>query len=130
MNYCLDTNVIVDIFRGDISLTKQFQELSEEDVSLCGPVLAELYKGAYLSSKQEESIRFIQSFIQDMGWQEFNKTASQLYGNFFAELKIKGKPTQDSDLMIASIAIAHNATLITRNGKHFSHIPQLKIVVW
>lgn len=35
-----------------------------------------------------------------------------------------------ADVLIASIALANRATLITRNRKHFERIPNLNIVNW
>lgn len=35
-----------------------------------------------------------------------------------------------ADLLIASIALANNATLVTRNLKHFRQIPKLKLENW
>lgn len=33
-------------------------------------------------------------------------------------------------LLTASIVLANNATLVTRNVRHFAQIPDLKIVNW
>lgn len=35
-----------------------------------------------------------------------------------------------ADLLIASIALAHRATLVTRNTRHFRQIPNLHVVNW
>lgn len=35
-----------------------------------------------------------------------------------------------ADLLIASITLAHDATLVTRNIKHFQQVPSLKIENW
>jgi tRNA(fMet)-specific endonuclease VapC len=35
-----------------------------------------------------------------------------------------------ADLLIASIAMAHRATLVTRNVRHFAQIPGLVVVNW
>jgi tRNA(fMet)-specific endonuclease VapC len=35
-----------------------------------------------------------------------------------------------ADLLIASIVLASDATLVTRNVRHFKQIPDLKIVNW
>jgi tRNA(fMet)-specific endonuclease VapC len=35
-----------------------------------------------------------------------------------------------ADLLIACIALAHDATVVTRNIRHFRQVPGLKIVDW
>ena len=35
-----------------------------------------------------------------------------------------------ADLLIASVALANDATLVTRNLKHFRQVPSLKLVNW
>ncbi len=35
-----------------------------------------------------------------------------------------------ADLLIASIVLAHKATLVTRNMRHFRQIPNLRVVNW
>jgi tRNA(fMet)-specific endonuclease VapC len=35
-----------------------------------------------------------------------------------------------ADLLIASISLAHRATLVTRNVRHFQQIPRLIVTNW
>ena len=35
-----------------------------------------------------------------------------------------------ADLLIASISLAHKATLVTRNHRHFGQIPGMKLENW
>jgi tRNA(fMet)-specific endonuclease VapC len=50
---------------------------------------------------------------------------------FRALSQIKGiKKIGRADLLIASIALAHNATLVTRNLKHFRLVPNLVLLNW
>jgi tRNA(fMet)-specific endonuclease VapC len=35
-----------------------------------------------------------------------------------------------ADLLIASIALAHRATLVTRNVRHFRQVPGLTVINW
>ena len=35
-----------------------------------------------------------------------------------------------ADMLVASIALAHRATLVTRNLRHFSKVPDLATVNW
>ena len=123
MEYTLDTNVIVDLFKNKLKLDNLYGNFSITPI-----VAAELFKGAFLSGNKKESIEFIYIFVMNAGLLSFNIDACKNYGEKFAELKKMGKPTQESDLMIASIAMAHNSTLVTKNKKHFENIKGLDVV--
>ncbi len=132
MIYCIDTNIIVDIFRGNENLLIKIENITKQENNFFITVLnlAELFKGAYLSEKQQDSLFVIKEFIENIETLEFTIEAAKLYGQNYAELKAKGKPTQEFDLIIASICIAHNAVLVTRNAKDFANIKELKVVQW
>jgi tRNA(fMet)-specific endonuclease VapC len=48
----------------------------------------------------------------------------------YADLRKKGTPLDDIDLLIAGVAIANNLVLITHNQKHFSKIEGLELEDW
>jgi tRNA(fMet)-specific endonuclease VapC len=48
----------------------------------------------------------------------------------YAELRKKGTPVDDIDLLIAGVAIANNLVLITHNQKHFGKIKELELEDW
>jgi tRNA(fMet)-specific endonuclease VapC len=56
----------------------------------------------------------------------FDSAAAARYQEF-RSLKLR---VSSMDLKIAAIVLAHNATLVTRNLKHFNRIPDLKIEDW
>lgn len=43
---------------------------------------------------------------------------------------LRGMLIPDLDLLIASTAIVHNLTLMTRNTRHFSRIAELTLYQW
>ena len=53
-----------------------------------------------------------------------------LFGKEWNRLLKIGKTTQIFDLLIASVAVINNLTLITRNRKHYENISNLKIEEW
>lgn len=57
---------------------------------------------------------------------DFDEKSSQIFQNL-KSLKLK---IGTMDLRIASIALASNATLLTRNAKDFEQIPNLKFEDW
>ncbi len=132
MLYCLDTNIIIDFFRKDLLIKSNIEDSIKKQISLCVTTitLAELFKGAYNSQKQEESLTLIYDFIGRVDLIDFNIDACRLFGQKHAELAKQGKQTQQPDLMIASIVLAHNATLVTRNYKDFINIQDLKLLIW
>jgi tRNA(fMet)-specific endonuclease VapC len=50
--------------------------------------------------------------------------------NYYAEFKRQKLRVGTQDLRIASITIAHNAILVTRNQRDFSRIPGLRFEDW
>lgn len=60
----------------------------------------------------------------------FNSQSVFIYGKIRAELEGKGEIISHTDIQIASIALANDLTLITRNIKHFSRISGLRIEDW
>jgi tRNA(fMet)-specific endonuclease VapC len=48
----------------------------------------------------------------------------------YADLRKRGKPVDDIDLLIAGTAIANNMVLVTHNRSHFERIRQLEIEDW
>jgi tRNA(fMet)-specific endonuclease VapC len=54
------------------------------------------------------------------------KTSAKIY----ADLRKKGTPVDDIDLLIAGVAIANDLVLITHNQKHFGKIEELELEDW
>lgn len=48
----------------------------------------------------------------------------------WAEAKQGGQPCGDADLLIAATALEHNLALATGNLRHFSWVPNLRLVDW
>lgn len=130
MKHCLDTNIIIDILRGDSALRSKIISLNPEHVCITPIELAELFKGAFLASRQQEVLALVEEFAHNVELIDFSEDACRIFGQRYAELAKQGKQTQERDLMIASIALSHNTALVTRNVKDFANIRGLKIIEW
>lgn len=128
--FCLDTNVLIDILRGDPSVKSKFVGMSDEEVGFSPIALCEVVRGAYRLSNPDKELSDIDTLIDGLEFLEFTPDACVLFGKLDADLHRLGRPTQSLDLMIGCIAIDHDATLITRNGDDFKNIPGLKLIVW
>jgi tRNA(fMet)-specific endonuclease VapC len=130
MRYCLDANILIDVFRGDSALGAKIEGINPGQICITPIALAELYEGAYRSKRQSEALALIDDFTLNTEILDFSDDACRIFGQRYAELTKRGKITQEPDLMIAAIALAHNAALITRNVKDFENITGLKVLKW
>jgi tRNA(fMet)-specific endonuclease VapC len=54
----------------------------------------------------------------------------QIASEIYAMLRKQGKPVDNMDILIASIAIENELVLVTHNRKHFGRIKNLEIEDW
>ena len=129
MSYCLDTNIVIDFLRNKPLVVESIGKIEGEDLFITFITLCELYKGVYLSNNAENELMVINNFLNSVILIEFNQESCRLFGEEYHRLRKLGKMTQEPDLMIASIAMAHDLTIITRNKKDFENIG-VKFEVW
>ena len=130
--YCFDSNIVIEILRGNPELRTKLETIQKVgiEVSLTFLSLAELSRGAQLSSKPEESTVLIDDFVDNVTLLNFSKKSCKIYGEDYAQLRKKGQLAPEMDLLIASIAKAEGQVLVTRNEKDFKNIPDLKVERW
>ena len=128
--YCIDSDAVIAHFRGDASIKERFNSISAGELFITPITLCELYRGAFLSENLEKNKSLVESLLERANVLNFDLQACEIFGNAYKALKQLGKLTQDNDLMTASICISNNATLITRNKRHFENIKGLKVQEW
>ncbi len=124
----LDTDIMIDMFRDDKQVMKKVGQLKNKEVVLGTTSINtfELYRGnTLLSSKSDpEALGQLLSYLQIYS---FSFYASKKAAEILNLLKSKGEVIELPDIMIASICIANNQPLLTRNIKHFSRIDGLQL---
>lgn len=128
LRYLVDTCIIVDIFRGKDRAQRRFHELGVKQCCTATVCLCELYAGAFKRGREVE-FRAIEWLKDKIPCIPFDKSFIT-YGKIRAKLEKEGRRLEDMDLLLASIAIDNDLTLITGNRKHFDRIPDLKLEVW
>jgi predicted nucleic acid-binding protein len=130
VNYCLDTNIIIEFLRGNNEMIKKVNDVQQYHQLFTTPItLCEAYKGAFLSTKKDSELPIMKEFIETLEIAELDKIACEEFGEEFARLKKKGKIMSEFDLIIAAIVKTNNLILVTRDKKDFEHI-DVKIEVW
>ncbi len=127
----LDSDFLISILRKDPTAISKLEEIKDksEALAISHVNLWELYKGAYKSSKPKEEIKKISTLISFFTLLKFTKKIDQEFGRLLNQLNKEGKPIGVLDTLIASIALNHNKTVVTKNVKHFKRTG-VKIESW
>jgi tRNA(fMet)-specific endonuclease VapC len=131
MKYLLDTNICINLLKNsDISIIKKLKLTTPDQVAICSIVKAELLYGARKSQAVEKNLSLLSKFFDQIDSVPFDDSATDYYGTQRAILEKSGTPIGNADLMIASIALAHDLTVVTRNHNEFVRVQNLRVEVW
>ncbi len=61
---------------------------------------------------------------------DFDSACAEVFGKVRGALLRQGIQVAAADLMIASVALVHDLTLVTHNTADFQHIPGLRLDDW
>lgn len=131
MKYMLDTNTCIRYLnRRSENVIRRMDAESPDDIVVCSVTRAELIFGAVKSGSPDKTRMEQREFLEPLMSLPFDDDAAEQYGSIRAKLESKGTPIGPNDLLIASIALAHNLILVTHNIREFSRIDELKIEDW
>ena len=131
MKYLLDTNACIQFLRRRESPVKRkLMSVDFASVTLCSVVKAELYFGAQRSTLPQEEIARLNGFLGYFASLPFDDAAAEVYGRVRAQLAQQGALIGPNDLLIASIALANGATLVTHNTVEFQRVTGLLLEDW
>ena len=137
-HYLLDSNIVSEIIKreSDFNVLKKLVEHSS-DCAICAPVWEELMFGVKILPQGLNRQRLEDFLVNDVHMnfpiKNYTEKAALIHAELRAALKKKGKPTQKTDSLIASIALANHMVLVTRNTKHFEaiqEVSELEIENW
>lgn len=99
-------------------------------VEVSSLVVAELIYGAFVSADPIRARAKLDELLSSLSVLPFDTVAAEAYGRIRASLRRKGTPIGDVDTLIAATAMSRDATLVTRNRRHFSEVDGLNIDGW
>jgi tRNA(fMet)-specific endonuclease VapC len=127
----LDTNICIAFLNSrDAKLKARIQSLGADELRLCSVVKAELLFGARNGSRAADNLRALAQFFDAFESLPFDDEAAEAYGVLRTELRRSGRPIGANDMLIAAIALANRATLVTRDDDEFLRVPGLQVEVW
>jgi tRNA(fMet)-specific endonuclease VapC len=132
IEYLLDTDTCIYLLNGNGAIKARISEVGLGAVAVSIPTVAELFFGAFNSSRPVANLARIRSFLSPPGpaLLPFDERSAEHFGRFKADLRRRGITIGDVDLMIAGIAATHSLTIVTNNTGHFEDVPEISVTNW
>lgn len=129
MAFLLDANIISETVRPrpEKTVLDWLKAQAPTDLFLASQTIGELVRGARKVKEQARRARFERWIEQDLARQfegrvlPFDGHAAAVWGHLMGDGDRAGRPPAAADAQIASVAIRHEMTLVTRNTKNFMH---------
>ncbi len=129
MNFLLDTDASSAHMRRPAKLAHRFIQYTGQ-VGISAIALAELYAGAYKHSQTRRLLVLISDLLQEVQVIDFDSACAERFGQVRGPLLQQGLSVPTTDLMIGSVALVHNLTLVTHNTADYQNIPGLRLDDW
>ena len=128
--WVLDTNTLIDFFKGQGGVAKHLLEHSPRDIAIPGIVLYELEMGIAKSTSPKKRKQQLNNLLAVIRLLPFDRKEAAASAIIRSTLKKNGTPIGPYDVLIAGTALAHRATLVTRNQREFSRVDGLVLEDW
>jgi tRNA(fMet)-specific endonuclease VapC len=136
--HILDTDTLTHLYAGHPRVINRLKSLEDPDVCTTIITKIELLRGRFdfllkaatgdeLTRAQQWLYR-TEELLSQIVIIPFNEASLVQFDRL--RITKKYRKIGRADLLIASIAIAHRATIVTRNLRHFQQIPNLNLVNW
>jgi tRNA(fMet)-specific endonuclease VapC len=127
----IDTDILSLFFRGDSTVVARFDaylaEYSQVNISII--TYYEIVSGLKHRDAQKQLASFLE-FAAQSNVVLLTEESVTLSAELYADLRARGTPLDDIDLLIAGAALANNWNLVTHNTKHFDRIDGLGLEDW
>jgi predicted nucleic acid-binding protein len=130
MSFLLDTNIVSRYLKRPALLAHRFDQHAGR-LYLPRLVLAELYVAAFRRSDPRPMLGAIGTLVRDeVAILDFDADCASVFGAVRAARLNEGVSIPLMDLLIGSVALTYDLTVVTNNTDHFALIPGLRVVDW
>jgi len=127
----LDTNILTAFLKGQADVVARMEryldEIGRPSISII--TYYELLRGL----KELGSPRRLAAFedlIRHLHVRLLTRRVMGIAAVLYVELRRRGEPLEDADILIAATALTHDLILVTDNEQHFQRIAELKVENW
>jgi tRNA(fMet)-specific endonuclease VapC len=130
MSFLLDTNICSAHLKRPAGLMHRFIQHSGQ-LHIPTIVLGELYAWAHHRKDPSRVISKIENdLLTDVAVLDFDSHCAKKFGEVRVQLLQQGISVSRVDLLIGSVALVHNLTMVTHNTDDLQNIPGLRLEDW
>jgi len=111
--FILDTDTCIYWLKGSERIEKKIVQTGFTNIFMTVITECELYYGAFKSARREQNLSVIRELKRKIQTFHTTEGISYIYSGLKSDLESKGKTIDDADLLIASIVLTKNGTLVT-----------------
>ncbi|MDE5771941.1 MAG: type II toxin-antitoxin system VapC family toxin [Ruminococcus sp.] len=130
MKYLLDTNMCIYAQKKTPNVLAKMQENFHKGLVISSITLAEREYGVQASANPEKNTVALLKFLAAVDILPFESTAASEYGKIRADLRKKGTPIGNMDMLIAAHAKSENLIVVTHNTREFERVDGLLLEDW
>ncbi len=130
MKYLLDTDTLIYVYKRSGNCLTRLTQQPDDDIAVSSINLFELEFGIAKSLHRDLMERYLTEVCSRYTVLNFDPVAARQAGAIRAQLQVQGTPIGPYDVLVAGVALAHDLTIVTRNVREFSRLPNLKVENW
>ncbi|BAZ17616.1 PilT protein domain protein [Calothrix sp. NIES-4071] len=127
----IDTNILSLFFRNQTLVVERFEAYIREHGKINISIIT--YYEILSGLKHRDAQKQLTSFLEFASYNTILPLSTRsvtLSADIYANLRKKGTPVDDIDILIAGVAIANNLVIITNNRRDFEKFEGLEIEDW
>lgn len=128
--FLLDTNTLIYLFKQQGQVAAHLQSHPARDVFIPSVVLFELEYGLLRSTRPAQQRAGIDLALKAHGVVNMDYASAMAAARVKHTLEMAGTPIGPCDQLIAGMALANDAILVTRNTREFDRVPGLRVENW
>jgi tRNA(fMet)-specific endonuclease VapC len=126
--YLVDTDWLIDVLHGQEHATRTLVHLAPAGLAVSYITYAELYEGAYYARQADRHVAALDALLDSKMLiplsLEIMRRFAILRGSLARPIR---QQLGDMDLLIAATALEHDLTVVTRNVRDFTLVPELAL---
>jgi predicted nucleic acid-binding protein len=127
----IDSSVLIAAERGDLDLDRFLKQHGQIDLAIAAISASELLHGVHRLRQSARKIRteaWVEGILSALPVLTFDLACARAHARLGAQLARRGSTIGAHDLIIAASALAWGYSVITKDQRSFSRIPDLDVL--